>query len=106
MERRAVDTVDITGAFLHDDMDELVYVKFEGLIADLLSKIDPKLYENYMIIERGQTVLYVALAHPMYETLQASILVWRKLTGVLVEKGYQINLYDWYVANKEVNGSQ
>ena len=106
MELSAVATLDIPCALLQADMDELVYVKFEGLIAELLSKIDPKLYENYMIIERGQTVLYVALAHPMYETLQASILVWRKLTGVLVEKGYQINLYDWYVANKEVNGSQ
>ena len=42
-ERRKVGTVDIPGAFLQDDMDELVYVKFEGIMVELLSKIDPKL---------------------------------------------------------------
>ena len=44
MGRRTVATVDIPGAFLQADIDELVYVKFEILIAELLSKIDPKIY--------------------------------------------------------------
>ena len=43
-ERRKVGTVDIPGAFLQDDMDELVYVKFEGLMSEILSKIYPNIY--------------------------------------------------------------
>ena len=106
MELHAVATVDIPGAFLQADMDELVYVKFEGLIVELLSKIDPNIYEKYMVIERGKIVLYAALDHPLYGTLRTSLLFWRKLTGILVDNGYKINSYDWCVANKEVNGSQ
>ena len=62
-------TVDITSAFLQADMDDLVYVKFEGLMIELLFKIDPKLCEKYVVIDRRQNVLYAALAHPLYGTL-------------------------------------
>ena len=44
MERHTLDTVDIPGDFLQADMDELVYVKFEGLMSEILSKIYPKVY--------------------------------------------------------------
>ena len=44
MKRRPVDTVEIPGAFLQVDMDEIVYVKFEGLMSEILSKIYPKIY--------------------------------------------------------------
>ena len=100
MEWRAVVTVDILGAFLQADMDKLIYIKSEGLMSDLLSKIDPKFYEKYVVIERRQTVLYASLAHLMYGTLRASLLFWRKLTGILVDNGYNINPYEWCVANK------
>ena len=103
MERRAVATLDIQGAFLQADMDELVYVKFEELMTKLLSKIYPKLYEKYVVIELVQTVLYAALAHLLHGTLQASLLLCRKMTGILLDNGYKINQYYWSVANKEIN---
>ena len=53
MEIRAVATVDNPGAFLQSDMDELVYDKFEGLVEKLLPKIDPNIYEKYVVIEHG-----------------------------------------------------
>ena len=93
-------TVDILGAFLQADMDKLIYIKSEGIMADLLSKIDPKFYEKYVVSERRHTVLYASLAHLMYGTLRASLLFWRKLTGILVDNGYNINPYEWCVANK------
>ena len=36
MEKIAVATVDIPGTLLQADIDELVCVKFEGLVAELL----------------------------------------------------------------------
>ena len=54
MKRCTVATIEIPGAFLQADMDKLVYVKFEGLMLELLYKIDPNIYENYMVIEQGQ----------------------------------------------------
>ena len=98
--------MDILGAFLQVDMDELFYIKFEGLMAEVLSKIDPKIYEKYVVIERGYTVLYTSIAHPLYGTLRDSLLFCRKLTGILVDNGYNINQYYWPVANEEVNSGQ
>ena len=60
-EGRKVATLDIPGGFMQADMDELVYVKYEGVMADLLIKIDPDLYSikiqnemlaNQIIMER------------------------------------------------------
>jgi hypothetical protein len=47
MEGRDVATVDIPGAFMQADIDEVVHVKFEGEIAEMLVKLwTPKCIEN------------------------------------------------------------
>ena len=40
-ERRHVISTDIPGAFMQSDIDELIHVKLEGEIADLLIRRDP-----------------------------------------------------------------
>ena len=61
LEERDVATVDIPGAFMQADMDDLVHMKLEGKMAELLVRIDPKLYREHIQIERGKQVLYVEL---------------------------------------------
>ena len=90
-ERRKLATVEITGAFLQADMYELVYVMSEGIMSELPNKIDTTLYSKYVAKERDKTVLYDSLAHPLYGNLHTSPLFWRKLTGILVDNGYNIN---------------
>ena len=46
MRQHTSATVDIPGDFLQADMYKLVYFKFEGLMAELLSKIYPNIYEK------------------------------------------------------------
>jgi hypothetical protein len=41
-ERRSVITADIPGAFMQADMDEVLFMKLEGPLAKLLTKVDPK----------------------------------------------------------------
>jgi hypothetical protein len=106
MERREVATADIPGAFMEADMDELVHMKLEGRMAELLVKLDPKLYRKYIQVENGKTVLYVELKKALYGTLKAALLFWRKLSSKLVEWGFKINPYDWCVTNKMINGKQ
>ena len=60
-------TLDIPGAFLQADMDELVHVKFEVIMTELLSKIDPKLYGKYVVIERVQTIFVPYITLPRRE---------------------------------------
>jgi Reverse transcriptase (RNA-dependent DNA polymerase)/Zinc knuckle len=105
-EDRDVAIIDIPGAFMHSDMDEVVHMRLEGSMAQLIVKLDPKLYRKYIQTEGGKLVLYVQLKKALYGTLRAALLFWRQLTTLLQEWGFTINPYDWCVANKTINGKQ
>ena len=84
-ELRKVATIDIPGAFMQAGMDELIYVKLEGPIPDALIQLYPELYNNYMTVERGKTVIYAALSKALQGTVRYSLLFWRYLTKYLEE---------------------
>ena len=45
-ERHGVATVDILGVFVQTGMEgDIVYMKLEGTMPDIFSKLDPKLYQ-------------------------------------------------------------
>jgi hypothetical protein len=48
-EERKVVTVDIPGAFMHADMDELVHMRLSGPMAELLVRVDPAKYRKYIV---------------------------------------------------------
>jgi hypothetical protein len=78
-EGRDVATVDLPGTFMHADMDELVHMKLEGTMAELLVKIYPKMYSKYITIKKKvKPVLYVGLLKALYGTLKAALLFWKK----------------------------
>jgi hypothetical protein len=106
LENRDVAIVDVPGAFMQADMDELVHVRFTGTMVDQLLKIDPEMYEPYVVYEGKQKVLYVELLKALYGTLRAARLFWEKLSGKLLEEGYVANPYDPCVVNKMINGKQ
>ena len=106
IENRYVVTCDVPGAFMHSDIDELVHLKLEGEIAELLVKVDPT-YAEFVSKEKGKTVIHTELSKALYGTLQAALLFWKNLTEFLVtDCGFEVNPYDWFVVNKEINGKQ
>ena len=64
-----VATINIPGAFMQADMDELIHIKLKGKMVDLLVKTEPKLYRKYVLIEKGKPILYVKLKKALYGTL-------------------------------------
>ena len=81
---------------MQTDMEvKTVHMKLEGKMAELLTKIDPKIYWKYVTNERGRTALYVELKKSLYGMLQAALLFWQNLTPILQEWGFEINPYDW-----------
>jgi hypothetical protein len=106
MEERDLATVDIPWAFMQADIDEVVHVRFEGEIAKMLVRMDPKLYRKYVRDENGKAVLYVELLKALYGTLRASLLFWKLLSSKLILWGFMINPYEWCVANKIIDGKQ
>lgn len=99
-ERRDTATVDILGAFMQADMDELVHMRLDGKMAELLVQVDPDLYEKYIVYENGKPVLYVVLKKALYGTLRAALLFWRRLSSQLTKWGFKANPYDSCVAKK------
>jgi len=98
--------VDIPGAFMQADMVGDVHMKLEGKIADLLSELEPELYNKYIQKVKGRSIMYVKLKKALYGTLQAAMLFCQDLTRTLIKWGFIINPYDRCVANKTFNGSQ
>ena len=105
-EQRDVATVDIPGAFMQADMDELVHIRLEGTMTRLLTRLDPKLYNKYIKYESGKPVLYMTMMKALYGTLRAALLFWQKLSATLKRWGFKTNPYDWCVANKTINKKQ
>lgn len=105
-ERRHVAIIDLPGAFMQADMDELVHVRFVGIMVDLLLEIDPELYGPCVVMEGKEKVIYVELLKALYGTIRAARLFWEKLSGKLKEWGFTPNPYDACVMNKMVNGKQ
>ena len=106
MEKCDVATVDIPGAFMQANMDKEVHMKLEGKMINILHKIDLELYKRYTCIKKGKKTLYVRLRKALYGTVQAAMLFWKNLSTTLKSWGFEINPYDWCVANKMVNGKQ
>ena len=61
LENQDITTTDIPGAFMQADMDEIVNMNIEGKMAQLMTKIDPKKFEKYTVMEKGKPVIYVRL---------------------------------------------
>ena len=90
---------------MHAVMDELIHLRIDGPLADLLVRVDPKTYAPFVVMENGKKVIYVALRKALYGTLQAALLFWKNLSEFLVnELGFQLNQYDQCVANKMIDG--
>jgi hypothetical protein len=91
---------------MQSDMKGKVMMKLEGVMAEVIIKIDPKKYTKYVAKENGKDLIYVILTEALYGTLQAALLFWQNLSGKLKKWGFKINPYDLCVANKTIDGKQ
>ena len=106
-ENRKVAVLDVPGAFIQVDMDEVVHVRFHGEMVDKLLEIDHELYSSYITEEQGEKVMYMELLKALYGTLRAAPLFWEKLQAKLVKDWRFVpNRYDSCVVNKKVDGKQ
>jgi hypothetical protein len=58
---------------MQSDMKGKVVMKLEGVMAEVIIKIDPKLYKKFVATENGKNVIYVILTKELYGTLQAAL---------------------------------
>ncbi len=101
-ENREVVTIDMPGAFLHADNEDYVIMKMVGTLAELMVKTNPKMYMQYVVLEKGRSVLYLQLQKALYGMMKSALIFYRKLLLELKKMGFEINPYDPCVANKMV----
>ena len=107
LENRDVAVLDVPGAFMQADIDELVHVRFKGEMVRMLLEIDEEMYGEYVVMEKGEQVMYMELLKALYGSLRAARLFWQKLSKQLIDVwGFVPNKYDDCVVNKTINGSQ
>jgi hypothetical protein len=74
-EHRDVATCDIPGAFLQADNPDFVLMRLDGILAELMVKIAPKLYRKYVATNaKGKAVLYVQLEKAVYGMMKSALL--------------------------------
>lgn len=61
-----------------------------------------KTYHSYLSMEKWKEVLYAELAKVLSCILRAALLFWEQVSAQLVQLRFEINPYDWYVANTVV----
>ena len=98
--------MDIPRAFMQTKVNDTVHVQLSGPLATLLTKVDKKKYEKFVLEEGGKPVIYVRLKKALYGTLNASLLFWKDLMAKLKGWGFAINPYDECVVTKTINGKQ
>ena len=86
--------------------DTWVVMKITGVLVDLLIKLDPTRYKNFVVLEKGRKVLYVVALRAIYGMLIASLLWYKKFRKDLESIDFVFNNYDPRVANRMVNKKQ
>jgi Reverse transcriptase (RNA-dependent DNA polymerase) len=105
-EKRAVATLDFTGAFLYADMptdrQRATLVKLGQFLTRILVKIDPS-YEKYV---RSDGTCVVVLDKALYGTIIAAAAWYRKISGDMKGLGYTVSKYDNCIFYKNILGKQ
>lgn len=104
-ENRDVATADITGAYLHAFMRDFVCLRVTGWAVELLCEVNPN-YNKYMVFEGKTKVLYVRCNKALYGCVMSGLLWYKLFTTTLAGIGFEINPYDFCVANAKIEGSQ
>ncbi len=110
-ENRDVATIDVPNAFIQTEVEykegeEWITLKVQGVLVDMLVKMEPEIYKDRIVYENGKKTIYMIVLKAIYGMLQLALLFYQQFKKDLEEYGFIFNPYDPCVANKMVNGKQ
>ena len=109
-EGRDVMSADVPNAFIQANLPKTkdgeahVIMKITGVLVDMLVKLAPEVYGNFVVFENGHKVLYVQVLKGLYGMLIAAMLWYNRFRDDLEEQGFKFSPYDPCVAQKLVDG--
>ena len=106
IEERDIAIVDITNAFIQTevtDKNKRVIVCIRGMLVDILVKIAPDVYKDYVTVNnKGEKQILVECLNALYGTMMASLLYYEKFTTRLDKAGFEMNPHDPCVWNQNI----
>ena len=82
-ERRDVAVSDVPNAFIQTEVEDLdddgnrMIMKIRGVLMEILCNMDPS-YKEFVVVERGENVLYTHILQAIYRLLVSAILFYKK----------------------------
>ncbi len=91
-KQQDVASCDIPGAFLQADNPDFVLMHLDGILAELMVKVAPKLYHKYRTTNaKRKPVLYVRLEKVVYGMMKSALLFYQIWVADLTSLGFTIN---------------
>ena len=86
---------------------EQIIMNIRGLLLNMLTELSPETYENYVVYEGNNKVLYMIMIKAIYGMLQSSLLYYKKYLKDIESIGFKINPSEpACFATRIVNGKQ
>ena len=106
-EKRSTAVFDVPGAYLHADLPpgKFVLLKITGEFVNIMCDVNPE-FKQDVRHENGRKVLYVQINKAIYGMIESALLWYELYVTILLEEGFELNMYDKCVANKIINGKQ
>ena len=102
-EERDVEVIDIPNAFIQTRVyneKDMVYIRVQGVLVDLLIEIAPDVYGPYFKLDKkGDKLLILQCLNAIYGTMVASLLYYNKFCRTLKRNNFVINPYNRCTAN-------
>ena len=106
-EDSKVSTFDVPWAYLQTELskNKFTLLLLEGNFAHIMCEINPE-YKQHIRFKYGRNTLYLCILKAIYGMIESDLL-WYKLYMILLKyMGFQLNPYEMYVANKDINRKQ
>lgn len=82
---------------MYATQDELLHVQFNGVMAEILARVNPELYQKDIQIEKGTKVPYIRLTKALYGTVLEGILqdFWNNKGAVRINRTVLLEIRQW-----------
>jgi hypothetical protein len=86
-------------------MKDFTLLKVEGELVDIMCDVCSD-YKKFVCYKNGKKVLCLELLKALYGCIQSALLWYELFSSTLQGMGFELNLYDAFVANKVIDGKQ
>ena len=83
---------DMPWAYLSAEMDNNVFMIFQGTVSKLMVELDPMLYQKYILYRnKMEALLYVSGQKALYGCQKNALFIYKKVVGELESHIFEIN---------------